>query len=44
MADMIDKLKVKEIRRKSSSALHLIQLPRERVRETLTFGSYCQYS
>ena len=40
----IDKLKVKEIRRKSSSALHLVQLPRERVRETLNFGSYCQYS
>ena len=31
-AYMIDKLKVKEVRRKSSSALHLVQLPRERVR------------
>ena len=43
-AYMIDKLKVKEVRRKSSSALHLVQLPRERVRQTLNFGSYCQYS
>ena len=43
-AYMMDKLKVKEIRRKSSSALHLIQLPRERVGETLNFGSYSQYS
>ena len=31
-AYMIDKLKVKEVRRKSRSALHLVQLPRERVR------------
>ena len=43
-AYMIDKLKVKEMRRKSSFVLHLIQLRRERVRETLNFGCYCQYS
>ena len=41
---MIDKLKVKEMRRKSSFVLHLIQLRRKRVRETLNFESFCQYS
>ena len=40
----IDKLKVKEMRRKSSFVLHLIQLRRKRVRETLNFESFCQYS
>ena len=43
-AYMIDKLKVKEMRRKSSFVLHLIQLRRKRVRETLNFESFCQYS